>query len=734
MEVGQSHSNLSPSSQEREVETIPYRLYLKEVVTRHGIPVSIICDRDPRFTLNFWRSFQKPMGTRLDMSTAYHSEIDGQSERTIQTLEDMLCTCVIDFGNGWEGHLPLIEFSYNNSYHTSIKVAPFEALYGRKCRSLVCWFKVGDAQLTGPELVHETTEKIVQSKQRIQAARDRQKSYADVRCKLLEFQVGDRVMLKVSPWKGVVRFGKRGKLNPRYIGPFKVLAKVGTVAYRLELPQQLSRVHTTFHVPNLKKCLSDEPLAVPLDEVHDMCGYFKYHTKKAKMGRKRTREWKEDEKTEAEGVPLLYGPTRAHLMGRCMRTRSSLKFIGEPSTNPTSANPNRRNRRRSKQRVEPFALEETPVVMMVDQRTMAELLRAPTEGYAEAFVVPLIPAEHFELKHSLINLVTSKQFLGFEKEDPHAHIRYFYKITSTLKYKDVTETSIKLMLFPFSIDGPARIWLDKEPSRSILTWDDLIIEKKSKVRTSRNKPIVSQAKASNVDSSEIASAVASIVTSAMTAMFKQHQVTQALAFVKAVEESCFTCGGAHSYRYQGYNQDRGNYQGNTSYQPPIQQSQVATSRDLEKFKKTNEANMKAMQNQINNVKNELRNEMQSSIQTSRSNQTNELKNMMASFFQMNTASSSSSGILPSNTIANPRGDLKAIITRSGIAYDGPLIPPPFSSLPKVVEREPEVTKDTMQPSTKHIQPLEVQTHVQIDEPFVAPKPKPTIPFPSRANK
>ncbi|GJU25752.1 putative reverse transcriptase domain-containing protein [Tanacetum coccineum] len=166
------------------------KLYLKEVVTRHGIPVSIICDRDPRFTSNFWRSFQKAMGTRLDMSTAYHPETDGQSERTIQTLEDMLRACVIDFGNGWEGHLPLIEFSYNNSYHASIKAAPFEALYGRKCRSPVCWAEVGDARLTGPELVHETTEKIVQIKQRMQAARDRQKSYADVRRKPLEFQVG----------------------------------------------------------------------------------------------------------------------------------------------------------------------------------------------------------------------------------------------------------------------------------------------------------------------------------------------------------------------------------------------------------------------------------------------------------------------------------------------------------------------------------------------------------------
>ncbi|GKC21252.1 putative reverse transcriptase domain-containing protein [Tanacetum coccineum] len=151
------------------------KLYLKEVVTRHGIPVSIICDRDPRFTSNFWRSFQKAMGTRLDMSTAYHPETDGQSERTIQTLEDMLRACVIDFGNGWEGHLPLIEFSYNNSYHASIKAAPFEALYGRKCRSPVCWAEVGDARLTGPELVHETTEKIVQIKQRMQAAHDRQK-------------------------------------------------------------------------------------------------------------------------------------------------------------------------------------------------------------------------------------------------------------------------------------------------------------------------------------------------------------------------------------------------------------------------------------------------------------------------------------------------------------------------------------------------------------------------------
>nr|GEV97393.1 retrovirus-related Pol polyprotein from transposon 17.6 [Tanacetum cinerariifolium] len=183
----------------------------------------------------------KALGTCLDTSTTYHSQSDGQSDRTIQTLEDMLRACVIDFKNGWDKHLPLVELSYNKNYHISIKVAPFEALYGRKCRSPVCWAEVRESQLTGPKIVHETTEKIVQIKSRIHA---------------------------VSPWKGVIRFGKPGKLNPRYIGAFKVLAKVGTISYRLELPQKLSKVHRTFHVSNLKKCLSEESLVIPLDEIH----------------------------------------------------------------------------------------------------------------------------------------------------------------------------------------------------------------------------------------------------------------------------------------------------------------------------------------------------------------------------------------------------------------------------------------------------------------------------------
>ncbi|GJU19517.1 putative reverse transcriptase domain-containing protein [Tanacetum coccineum] len=158
------------------------RLYLKEVVTRHGIPVSIICDRDPRFASNFWRSLQNALGTNLDMSTAYHPQTDGQSKRTIQTLEDMLRACAIDFGKGWVNHLPLVEFSYNNSYHASIKAAPFVGL--------------------------------------------------------------------------------------KYVGPFKVIERVGEVAYKLELPEELSRVHNTFHVSNLKKCHADEPLAVLLDGLH----------------------------------------------------------------------------------------------------------------------------------------------------------------------------------------------------------------------------------------------------------------------------------------------------------------------------------------------------------------------------------------------------------------------------------------------------------------------------------
>ncbi|GJU44283.1 reverse transcriptase domain-containing protein [Tanacetum coccineum] len=562
-----------------------------------------------------------------------------------------------------------------------------------------------------------------------------------------------------------------------------------------------------------------------------------------------------------------------------MHTRSSSHLIAESSTTPK-----RRNRRRYKQRVEPFFLEETSVVTMADQRTMEELLQAPTEGYGDAIVTPAILAENFELKHGLLNLVTSKQFYGFEKEDPHAHIRWFNKITSTIKYKNVPNSSIKLMLFPFSIEGAARIWLEKEPPRSILTWEDLvskfinqffppskttnlqneitnfqqkfeetfseacdrfkdllhacphhgftelhqldtfynalnptdqdslnaaaggnlltktprdaltIIENKSKVRNLRNKMVVSKASANTSSYTTACPSEMAALTDAVNAMLR-HVKTSPSETVKAISESCVTCGGPHPYyeclaadgntfnasaaattynqnqgyrpqgdpnyrasnqmgppgfppvqnnqnrfnQNQGYNQNRGNNfnQGNQNYQAPPQNG---PSNDLSSYMKANDVNMRVMQNQITSMRSELKKEMDTTLTRQnnafknelRNELTNDIKNMMSSFFQMNTASSSGSGSLPSNTVANPRGDLKAITTRSGISYDGPPIPPPFSPLPKVVEREPEVTKDTVQPSTENIQPPVVQT--PIDDPVVAPKPKPFIPYPSRANK
>ncbi|GKA10490.1 reverse transcriptase domain-containing protein [Tanacetum coccineum] len=469
-----------------------------------------------------------------------------------------------------------------------------------------------------------------------------------------------------------------------------------------------------------------------------------------------------------------------------MRTHSSSNLIVESSTTPK-----RRNRSRSKQRVEPFSLEETSVVTMADQRTMAELLQAPTEGYGDAIVTPVILAKNFELKHGLLNLVTSKQFYEFEKEDPHAHIRWFNKITSMIKYKDVPNSSIKLMLFPFSIEGQPGFGSKKNPLvlfllgkilfPSLLTnfppskttnlpneitnfqqrfdesfceaWDrfkDLLcacphhgfteLHQLDTFYKPTDQDSLNVAAGGNLlnktprDDLAIIENKSKIVALADAVKAMLLQKSSPPAFVKAVEEICVTCGGPHPYhqclttdgnafpeyrdniqryvpaaavnynqgntgyrpqsvanqirplgfaqpnlqnnqtRYnQGYNQTRGNNynQGNPNYQAPIQQAQVGPSNDLSNYMKVNDANMRAMQNQISNMKKELRDDM--------SQQNQELKNMMTSFLQMNTASSSGSGSLPSNTVANPRGDLKAITTRSGISYDGSPIPPPLSS-------------------------------------------------------
>ncbi|KAL0534190.1 hypothetical protein IC582_028475 [Cucumis melo] len=233
------------------------QLYMSEIVRLHGVPVSIVSDRDARFTSKFWKGLQTAMGTRLDFSTAFHPQTDGQTERLNQVLEDMLRACALEFPGSWDSHLHLMEFAYNNSYQATIGMAPFEALYGKCCRSPVCWGEVGEQRLMGPELVQSTNEAMQKIRSRMHTAQSRQKSYADVRRKDLEFEVGDKVFLKVAPMRGVVRFERRGKLSPRFVGPFEILERIGPVAYRLALPPSLSTVHDVFHVSMLRKYVPD---------------------------------------------------------------------------------------------------------------------------------------------------------------------------------------------------------------------------------------------------------------------------------------------------------------------------------------------------------------------------------------------------------------------------------------------------------------------------------------------
>nr|GEW70581.1 reverse transcriptase domain-containing protein [Tanacetum cinerariifolium] len=509
------------------------------------------------------------------------------------------------------------------------------------------------------------------------------------------------------------------------------------------------------------------------------------------------------------------------------------RLVRDQILNPTSStnpNPKGRNRRRSKQRIENLNLEEHshPVVTMADQRTMAELLRTPTDGYAEAIVVSPILAEQFELKHSLINMMTTDQFFRLEKDNSHdhicwfnkitstikykdvpssaiklmpfpfslageasrwlekepshsIHICWFNKITSTIKYKDVPSSAIKLMLFPFSLAGAASRWLEKEPSHSIHTWEDLVSKFLNEFfppsRTTNLRNEISNFQQRFDESFHEAwdrykdllcacphhgiTELHQLVTFYNALNPADQDSLNAAASgnllertpVKAVEETCVTCGGAHPYyqclttggntfpelrdNIQGYvsaaavnyykgnpgyrppsianqirppgfaqpnvqnNQNRfgppqGFNHGNNlnheqSYQAPTQQNQNVHLNELEKVKRINKANMKAMQTQIDMVKNELRNKMKSSIQTSLSNQTNEIKNMMASILQMNTAFTSGSGSLLSNTVANPKGKLKAITTRSGLVIDGHTIPTPPQSINSEVDEHVEET-------------------------------------------
>nr|GEU68499.1 hypothetical protein [Tanacetum cinerariifolium] len=510
-----------------------------------------------------------------------------------------------------------------------------------------------------------------------------------------------------------------------------------------------------------------------------------------------------------------------------MQTRSSSRLVSNPFSIPTPStnpNPKGRNLRRSKQRIEDFNLEELyiPIVTMADQRTMAQLLQAPTQGYEDAIVVPAITADNFELKHGLLTLVQNKQFFGHDKEDSHADVRYFNKITSTLKFPNVPNTSIKLMLSPFSLEGAARIWLEIEPPRSIFTWDDLvskfinlffppskktnlrneitnfqqrfdesfseawdrfkdllrscprdgfselhqldtfynalnlkdqyslnsaaggnfldkmhreclaIIESKSKVCYSRNKPVVSKV-STNTSTSGISPDVAELKD--MVKALLLDKKGQSPAPVKAVEESCVTCG-------VNYNQ------GNTSYRPPMMSNQIQPPGfppvpNNQNVQRNNQNRFIPNQNRGNNFNQGpvyQPSVFQPPAYQAPAPQTQGVSKEDFSayikandaFMNSNSASTLSSGTLPSNTIANPRSDLKAITTRSGVSYDGPQIPPQPSFLPKVVENKPEATKDTVNPtnngSTEDVQPPVVQSEspVLTSKPVTSPIPEPVI--------
>nr|GEX09734.1 hypothetical protein [Tanacetum cinerariifolium] len=447
-----------------------------------------------------------------------------------------------------------------------------------------------------------------------------------------------------------------------------------------------------------------------------------------------------------------------------MQTRSSSKLSRDQTSNPTSSTnttPKGRTRRSSKQKVQNSNLEEhlPPIATMADQRTMAQLLQAPTEGYEDTIVVPKITADNFELKHGLFTLVQNKQFYGHDKEDPHAHIRYFNKITATLKFPNVPNTSIKLMLFLFSLEGVGRIWLEKEPPRSILTWDDLvskfinqffppskttnlhneitsdclsIVESKSKVCYSRDKTI---AKVSmNTSTSGVSPDVVELKDLVRALLLEKKGQNQPPAPVKAVAESCVTCGVTYN-------------QGNIGYRPQMMSNQIRPPgfppvANNQNVPRNNQNRFILIQNQGTNFNQGLVYQppifQQPAYQAPTYRALTPQTHGVSKFVNSNTASTSSSGTLSSNTVANPKSDLKAITTRSGVSYDGPSIPP------SMVEKVPEATKDTViltnNGTTKDVQPHAVPSKSSVstspaNTSVSASKPNPqaSIPYPSRRN-
>jgi len=242
-------------------------IYIEQIARLHDIPSSIVSDQDPRFTSNFWDSLQAALGTKLRLSYAYHPQTDGSMERTIQSLEGLFRACVLEQGVNCFECLLLIEFTNNNNFHSSIGMAPFEALYGWRCRTSFCWYESGESSLLGPDVVQETTEKVKMIQAKMRATQRRQKSYHDKRRKDIEFQVGDHVFLRVNHVTGVGRALKCRKLTPRFVGPFEIVEKIGAVPYRIVLPPSLSNHHDVFHVSQLRKYVYDESHVIQVDDL-----------------------------------------------------------------------------------------------------------------------------------------------------------------------------------------------------------------------------------------------------------------------------------------------------------------------------------------------------------------------------------------------------------------------------------------------------------------------------------
>ncbi|GJV51027.1 reverse transcriptase domain-containing protein [Tanacetum coccineum] len=412
--------------------------------------------------------------------------------------------------------------------------------------------------------------------------------------------------------------------------------------------------------------------------------------------------------------------------------------------------------------VEPFNLEEPfdnpPLVPMADNRTMAELLQAPTEGYEDAIVIPEINA-NFELKHGLINLVQNKQFFGHDKEDPHAHIRYFNKITSTMRFPDIPSTSIKLMLFPFSLEGSARIWLEKEPPRSILTWDDLVSKfinqffPPSKMTNLRNEITRFQQR---FDESfyEAWDRFNDLLRACPHHGFSElHQLDTFYNALNANDQDSLNSAAVSTNAPPSSSSPSNSFELQqiaatledkmeiriSRLEKSINEMKVlvvttpATVKAVEEisYTKANDANKNNLQMKLDNFQRN-QNDFQRTYNDSQKKQ-DDFQNMMLSFMQnYHNNNASSLGSLPSNTIPNPRNEAKAITTRSGVSYDGPPIPPP------VVEKEPGVTKDTcFQAPKKSKTPLVQEQNKDNrtnDEPFVAKKTKTNLPYPSRLAK